>query len=304
MDARLCAGILGQHAVFVLIRSLFGGRGRRVLRAPDAACQPQRVHIRLPLLHLLPGAAVAQVDIRQIIAALKDVFAQRRRGLAVQNDVLNVVIALERIGTNRLERRGQVEVAHVSAVFKRAVADGLQSLGQLQRVGHADGIKGVSADMLHARQFQHVAAVGVIERIIPDALQRGGEHDARQRFAVVKCVVADGFQPFGQLRQRDIGVLRKCLGADGLHRRAADGLGNGEVGGEAVVAGDGAGRGIKFEILLREAVVFHDHGVFAAGLDGHLNPGAFKRLRVRLQLVIRNIGHRVLRDEAEASLVD
>lgn len=158
--------------------------------------------------------------------------------------------------------------------------------------------------MLHARQFQHVAAVGVVERIIPDALQRGGEHDARQRFAVVKCVVADGFQPLGQLRQRDIGVLRKCLGADGLHRRAADGLGDGEVGGEAVVAGDGAGRGIKFEILLREAVVFHDHGVFAAGLDGHLNPGAFKRLRVRLQLVIRNIGHRVLRDEAETSLVD
>ena len=304
MDARLCAGILGQHAVFVLIRSLFGGRGRRVLRAPDAAFQPQRIHIRLPFLHLLPGAAVAQVDIRQIIAARKDVFAQRRRGLAVQNDVLNVVIALERIGSDRFERRGQVEVAHVSAVFKRAVADGLQSLGQLQRVGHADGIEGVSADMLHARQFQHVAVVGVVERIIPDALQRGGEHDARQRFAVVKCIVADGFQPLGQLRQRDIGVLRKCLGADGLHRRAADGLGDGEVGGEAVVAGDGAGRGIKFEILLREAVVFHDHGVFAAGLDGHLNPGAFKRLRVRLQLVIRNVGHRVLRDEAETSLVD
>ena len=40
MDARLCAGILGQHAVLVLIRSLFGGRGRRVLRAPDAAGNP------------------------------------------------------------------------------------------------------------------------------------------------------------------------------------------------------------------------------------------------------------------------
>ncbi len=103
MDARLCAGNTGSACGFRTDTIPFRGtRGRRVLRAPDAACQPQRVHIRLPFLHLLPGAAVAQVDIRQIIAALKDVFAQCRRGLAVQNDVLNVVIALERIGTNRL----------------------------------------------------------------------------------------------------------------------------------------------------------------------------------------------------------
>ena len=97
VNARLRAGVFGQHAVFVLIRALLRRLGGRVLRTPDAAGKPQRLHIGLPLLHLLTAAVRVQVDVVQIIAACEDVLAQRGRGRACQNDVLDVVIALERV---------------------------------------------------------------------------------------------------------------------------------------------------------------------------------------------------------------
>ena len=49
----------------------------------------------------------------------------------------------------------------------------------------------------------------------------------------------------------------------------------------------------KIELRFHIAVVVHDNGVFAAGLDGHRAAGACKRLRVGIQLIVRNIGHRV-----------
>ena len=125
MDARPCAGVFGQHAVVVCIRALFGRLSRRILRAPDAAVQPQLIDIRLPIQHLLSGAAVAQVDIRQIVAALKHIRAQRRRGHAVQNDIQDIVVFPECVRADRLQRRRQVEVTHVAAALKRAFSDGL-----------------------------------------------------------------------------------------------------------------------------------------------------------------------------------
>ena len=79
VNARLRAGVLGQHEVFILIRAAFGRLGGRVLGAPDAAGNAQRVHIRLPIEHLLFGAVRVQVDVVQIVAARKHAFAQRGR---------------------------------------------------------------------------------------------------------------------------------------------------------------------------------------------------------------------------------
>ena len=305
VNARPCAGVFGQHAVFVPIRALLRRLGGRVLRAPDAAGKPQRVHVRLPLLHLLTGTVRVQVDVEQIIAARENVLAQRGRGQAFQNDVLDVVIALEGVRADRLERRGQIEIgAHVGAGFKRVLADGPEPLGQLQRALETGEIERVIADALHARQLQHAALIGVVERVIANGLQRGGEADAAQRFAVIERAVADAFQSLGQLQKRQIGVARKRLGADGLHRRAADGLGDGQVGGVAVVGCDRACGGVEVELLFHIAVVFHDHGVFAAGLDAHRAAGVLKGRRVRLQLIVRDIGHRVLGKDAEAVHVD
>ena len=305
MNARLRAGVLGQHAVFIGIGALFGRIGGWILSAPDAAGNPQRIHIGLPLLHLLTGAVRVQVDVVQIIAAREDVLAQRGRGRAFQNDVLDVVVALERVGADGLQRRGQIEIgAHVGAGFKCVLADGLEPLGQLQRALDAGEIERVIADALHARQLQHAALIGVVEGVAADGLQRGGEFHAAQRFAVIERAVADAFQSLGQLQKRQIGVARKRLGADGLHRRAADGLGNGEIGGVAVVGGDGAGGRVEVELRLHIAVVLHDHGVFAAGLDAHRAAGVLKGRRVRLQLIVRDIGHRVLGKDAEAIHVD
>ena len=125
-----------------------------------------------------------------------------------------------------------------------------------------------------------------------------------KRRAVVKRAIADGLKPLGQLQQRQIVVVRKRLGADGLDRRAADGLGNGQVGGIAVVAGDGASGSVKRKIRFYIAVVVHEHGVFAAGLDAHRAACDFKRLGVGLQLIVRNVGHRVLGKRGEAVYVD
>ena len=305
MNARQRAGVLGQHAVFIGIGTLFGRLGGGILSAPDAAGNPQRIHIGLPLLHLLTAAVGVQIDVVQIVAAREDVLAQRGRGRAFQNDVLDVVVALEGVGADGLQRRGQIEIgAHVGAGFKRVLADGPEPLGQLQRALDAGEIERVIADALHARQLQHAALIGVVEGVAADGLQRGGEFHAAQRFAVVERAVADGFQSLGQLQKRQIGVAREGLGADGLHRRAADGLGNGEVGGVAVVGGDGAGGSVEVELRLHIAVVFHDHGVFAAGLDAHRAAGVLKGRRVRLQLIVRDIGHRVLGKDGEAVHVD
>ena len=74
-----------------------------------------------------------QVDVKQIIAALEYILAQRRRGQAVENDVLDVEVALERAGADRLQRGGQIEIgANVGAGFKRMLANGSEPLGQLQ----------------------------------------------------------------------------------------------------------------------------------------------------------------------------
>lgn len=70
------------------------------------------------------------------------------------------------------------------------------------------------------RQLQNAALVGVVKRAVADELQRGGEVNAGQRFAVIKRAIADGFQPFRQFQQRQIGVARERLGTDGLYRRA------------------------------------------------------------------------------------
>ena len=128
--------------------------------------------------------------------------------------------------------------------------------------------------------------------------------NAGQRFAVIKRAIADGFQSFRQFQQRQIGVLRERPGTDGLYRRAADGLGDGEVGGVAVVGGDGAGGGVEVELLFHIAVVFHDHGVFAAGLDVSFTAGIFKRRYIGVQLVVRDVSRRVLGQKAEAVNVD
>ena len=99
-------------------------------------------------------------------------------------------------------------------------------------------------------------------------------------------------------------MARERLGADGLHRHAADGLGDGQVGGVAVVGGNRAGGSVEVELRFHIAVVFHDHGVFAAGLYAHRAAGVLKGRRVRLQLIVRDIGHRVLGKDAEAVHVD
>ena len=305
VNARLRAGVFGQHAVFVLIRALLRRLGGRVLRAPDAAGKPQRVHVRLPLLHLLTGAVGVQVDVVQIIAAREDVLAQHGRGRAFQNDILDVVIALERVRADRLKGRGQIEIgAHVGTGFKRVLADGLEPLRQFQRAFETGEIERVIADALHACQFQHAALIGVVECVAAYGLQRGGEADAAQRFAVIERAVADAFQSFGQLQKRQIGVTRERLRADGLHRRAADGLRDGKVGGVAVVGGDGAGGSVKVELIFHIAVVLHEHGIFAAGLDAHRAASVLKGRRVRLQLIVRDIGHRIIGKDAEAVHVD
>ena len=125
-----------------------------------------------------------------------------------------------------------------------------------------------------------------------------------QRRAVVKRAIADGLKPLGQLQQRQIVVVRKRLRTDGLHCCAADGLRDSQIGGVAVVAGDGAGGSVKIELRFHIAVVVHDNGAFAAGLDGHRAAGACKRLRVGIQLIVRNIGHRVLGKNGKAILVN
>ena len=306
VNARPCAGVFGQHAVFVPIRALLRRLGSRVLRAPHAAGKPQRVHIRLPLLHLLTSAVRVQVDVVQIIAAREDVLAQRGRGQAFQNDVLNVVVALEGAGANRLKRRGQIEIAtHVAAGFKRAFADGFKPLGQRQKAFDAGKIEGVCADMFQPlRQLQNAALVGVVKRAVADELQRGGEVNAGQRFAVIKRAIADGFQPFRQFQQRQIGVLRERLGTDGLYRRAADGFGDGQISGVAVVGGNRAGGSVKIELRFHIAVVLHNHGVFAAGLDAYFTAGIFKRRYIGIQLVVRDVSRRALGQKAEAVNVD
>ena len=305
VNARPCAGVFDQHAVFIPIRALFRRLRGRVLRAPDAAGKPQRVHVRLPLLHLLTGAVGVQVDVKQIIAALEYILAQRRRGQAVENDVLDVEIALERAGADRLQRGGQIEIgAHVGAGFKRMLADGDQPLGQLQGALQPGEIEGVIADALHARQLQHAALIGVVEGVAAYGLQRGGEFHAAQRLAVVERALADVLQPLGHLQEGQIGMTRERLRADGLHRHAADGLWDGQVGGVAVVGGNRAGGGVEVELRFHIAVVLHEHGIFAAGLNAHRAAGVLKGRRVRLQLIVRDIGHRVLGKDAEAVHVD
>lgn len=64
------------------------------------------------------------------------------------------------------------------------------------------------------------------------------------------------------------------------------------------------GGGVEVKIFLGKAVVFHDHGVFAAGLDFQFDTSLFKRRRIRFQLIVRNVCRRALADEAEAFLVD
>ena len=305
VNARLRAGVLGQHEVFILIRAAFGRLGGRVLGTPDAAGNAQRVHIRLPIEHLLFGAVRVQVDVVQIVAARKHVLTQRGRGRAVHDDVLQQQIPLERAIAYGFKRRRQVEgAAQRAAAFKRACADGGKPIGQRHRTLDPGEIEREIADSLSARKLKQASLIGVVEGVVADGLERRGKLYMAKRRAVVKRAIADGLKPLGQLQQRQIVVVRKRLRTDGLHCCAADGLRDSQIGGVAVVAGDGAGGSVKIELRFHIAVVVHDNGAFAAGLDGHRAAGACKRLRVGIQLIVRNIGHRVLGKNGKAILVN
>ena len=82
--------------------------------------------------------------------------------------------------------------------------------------------------------------------------------------------------------------------ADRLHRRAADGFGNGEIGRIGVVLCDRAGGRVEVEIGLVKAVVVHDHGVLAARLNGGGAARIGQRRLIRVQLIVRHIDDRVL----------
>ena len=158
--------------------------------------------------------------------------------------------------------------------------------------------------MLHACQFYRAAFVGVVECVVADGFQRGRKGNVSQRYAVIEGFIADILKSLRQLQQRQILMVLERLGADRLHRNAADGFGNRQIGGKAVVCNDSAGGGVEVKIFLGKAVVFHDHGVFAAGLDFQFDTSLFKRRRIRFQLIVRNVCRRALADETEALLVD
>ena len=286
-------------SIIYLPYAIFNGRYidfvDRILRhaAADGVVDPHRA-VRALILEQR-GIRVAVFDAavpRQIQVGDAGIHKRIRR------DVDHLIEIKHEIIQPRIGKGARADGFHAAAqvqfltpcAFKRALSDGFDRRRERQNALLAVPER-PRADFLQALVPVDQVDLGVKERIVADGFERGGE----MRIAKVAGVLERaGVNALQSLREDDAvhGVIaREGFLTDGLHRHAADGRGDLDIGVIFLVAGNRAGGSIERKPVLI-ACRFRDDSVFAAGLKVLRRAvGVFERLRVSVQLIIRYVDH-------------
>ena len=301
----------GQILLIAVIRrphAVFNGRDLRLIdrflrhAGGNGVVDPDRAVRALILQHRRIGVAVFKGAVPGQIQ-VGDIGIRKR----VRRNVDRLIEVKHQVIQRSFRKGARADVLQLAAqvqflapgALKRFLADGSDGGGQGQDVGMVVH-KRPRADFLQALAPVDPVDLRVHERVVPDLPEAGGEANIGQVARVLKRPRPDALQALGEEDDIHRVVARKGAFADGLHRHAADALGDLHVGVVFRVAGDRAGLGVKGKPVPL-VLLFARRGVFAAGLQvSRRVERVGQRLRVGLQLVVGHVDHIVVAQPVKA----